>query len=141
MSQLKLHSKMSEIAIATCRESIASIDRLAKLISSISLESHTTRPKVRIDVKTPSATSWLWKYEVSDDFSQTTVNLDDLVTDVRDWFDLTMTDRKCFDSLTLRLRNSYRGTKILLEIKRQGRNVEFRELSRDSRPDLIIECN
>lgn len=124
-------------------EAMTSIDRLSTLLSSISLSSTVPaipRQKIRVVIK-PTATSWSWKYEESDDFSQTSTNPDHIITDIRDWFDLTATDLACFDILQMRLKKAQQGTKIRLQIKRDGRQVEFYNSSKDELPDVVINCN
>jgi hypothetical protein len=122
MSALTITSSLSVLT-----EAKTSVNRLAELLSAL-------------EISAPRATSWRWMYEEQDDFSNVTRNCQELITDVRDWFDLTCTARSEFDGLVARLEKSRPGERIRLSIKRDGRKVEIKDVSEETRAELSIEC-
>ncbi len=131
---------------------LSSIDRLSQMISAMSLDISTpvSKPKIHVKVKStpstttpsqvPLATTWRWRYEDTDDFSQESKDPQTLITDIRDWFDLTTTERSCFDTLLSRLSRSVQGSYIRIQVKRQGRQVILQDCVAGVIPDVIINC-
>ena len=136
--------------LTTLANSKSSLDRLAELLAAIPTESFPppapakTPVKIKIKIKPsspkPLASSWKWTYEDSEEFSQTSKDVQMLITDLRDWHDLTCTDRTCFDGLVNRLTKAHSGTKIRLSIKREGRKVLIEDCSPETSPEISIEC-
>ena len=141
-------SRCTEIgtALTASREPL---DRLAELLGRLSLDSGapaaTAAPipiKTKIKIKQrPLATSWQWTYEETDDFSQKTTNIQELITDLRDWHDLTCTDRDSFSSLIERLARCRSGDRVRLSIERDGRKVVIKDCSPETSPDISIQCS
>lgn len=114
------------VSISTTLEALkdtkTSLNHLEELLRNLTL--HTT--------------SWRWLYEETDKFSQTTKNCQELITDLRDWYDLTCTDRSEFNELEKRLLESSSGTILRLSIKRIGRKVEIKDVSPEYKADICI---
>jgi len=125
-------------ALAELRATEDSLDRLVVLLSSLRLYSPEVVAK-RTSI--PLAKSWRWRFEVNDALSAAANNPQHVITDIRDWFDLTCTDRSEFDGLEQRLQNARTGAWIRIKVAREGRHVRIQDCDTGMEPDVEIECN